>query len=278
MVAQMNLPPSPSPEPLVDTELGRGLLDSVLCGVDSSPEGLEALRQADALREPGGSIAVVTALELASAAAAGWAASTAATQLELEAQAAVEAAKAVGPDATFRVVEGRADRVLLAEAEKVGATLVAVGTHGIRRLVGVAIGSVATMVLHSAPCSVLIARERPAQEGSPRGIVVGVDGSDESVLAASVAFRLGERLGVDVWPIAARGGKDFDLAVVNTVATNVLVEEGSPVDALIAGAVEADLLVVGSRGLQGAKALGSVSERVAHQAPCSVLVVRRPPS
>jgi nucleotide-binding universal stress UspA family protein len=278
MVAQMNLPPSPSPQPLVDTDLGRGILDSVLCGVDSSPEGLEALRQADALREPGGSIAVVTALELASAAAAGWAASTAATQLELEAQAAVEAAKAVVPDATFRVVEGRADRVLLAEAEKVGATLVAVGTHGIRRLVGVAIGSVATMVLHSAPCSVLIARERPAQEGSPRGIVVGVDGSDESVLAASVAFRLGERLGVDVWPIAARGGKDFDLAVVNTVATNVLVEEGSPVDALIAGAVEADLLVVGSRGLQGAKALGSVSERVAHQAPCSVLVVRRPPS
>jgi nucleotide-binding universal stress UspA family protein len=274
----MSLPPSPPPEPLVDLGLGRGVLDSVLCGVDSRPEGLEALRQADALREPGGSITVVTAIELAAAAGAGWAASTAATQLELEARAAIDAARAVVPDAAFRVVEGRADHVLLAEAEKAGATLIAVGTHGIRRLVGIAIGSVATTVLHSAPCSVLIARERPALEGPPRSIVVGVDGSDESVLAAAVAFRLGERFGVDVWPIAARGGRDFDVAVVNTVATNVLVEEGDPVGALIAGAVEADLLVVGSRGLRGAKALGSVSERVAHQAPCSVLVVRHPPS
>jgi nucleotide-binding universal stress UspA family protein len=36
----------------------------------------------------------------------------------------------------------------------------------------------------------------------------------------------------------------------------------------------ADLVVVGSRGLRGLKALGSVSERVAHQARSSVLVVR----
>ena len=39
---------------------------------------------------------------------------------------------------------------------------------------------------------------------------------------------------------------------------------------------DADLLVVGSRGLHGVRALGSVSERVAHRAPCSVLVVRLP--
>ena len=36
----MNLPSSPPPEPLVDLELGRGILDTVLCGVDSRPEGL----------------------------------------------------------------------------------------------------------------------------------------------------------------------------------------------------------------------------------------------
>lgn len=40
----------------------------------------------------------------------------------------------------------------------------------------------------------------------------------------------------------------------------------------------AHLAVVGSRGLHGVKALGSVSERVAHDAACSVLVVRRAPS
>jgi nucleotide-binding universal stress UspA family protein len=45
-----------------------------------------------------------------------------------------------------------------------------------------------------------------------------------------------------------------------------------PVDAL--ARLDPALLVVGSRGLQGLRSLGSVSERVAHEARCSVLVVR----
>ena len=36
----------------------------------------------------------------------------------------------------------------------------------------------------------------------------------------------------------------------------------------------ASLVVVGSRGLGGARSLGSVSERVAHCVPSSVLIVR----
>ncbi len=35
-------------------------------------------------------------------------------------------------------------------------------------------------------------------------------------------------------------------------------------------------IVVGSRGLRGLRALGSLSERIAHEARCSVLVVRSP--
>ena len=45
-----------------------------------------------------------------------------------------------------------------------------------------------------------------------------------------------------------------------------------PVDAF--SDVDADLLVLGSRGLRGVHALGSVSERAAHRAGCSVLVVQ----
>jgi nucleotide-binding universal stress UspA family protein len=38
--------------------------------------------------------------------------------------------------------------------------------------------------------------------------------------------------------------------------------------------LNAALVITGSRGLTGLAALRSVSERVAHAAPCSVLVVR----
>lgn len=52
---------------------------------------------------------------------------------------------------------------------------------------------------------------------------------------------------------------------------------GSAADMLckVAETVEADLIVVGNRRMQGAsRALGSVANRVAHHAPCSVLIVR----
>ena len=48
--------------------------------------------------------------------------------------------------------------------------------------------------------------------------------------------------------------------------------------ALVEASRDADLLVVGNRGLHGLRALGSVAERVAHQAACSVLVVRAAPT
>jgi nucleotide-binding universal stress UspA family protein len=56
----------------------------------------------------------------------------------------------------------------------------------------------------------------------------------------------------------------------------VELDEGPPVEVLLTAAEGADLLVVGSRGLHGVSALGSVSERVAHGARCSVLVARAP--
>jgi nucleotide-binding universal stress UspA family protein len=52
------------------------------------------------------------------------------------------------------------------------------------------------------------------------------------------------------------------------------VVDDDPVHALVAASAESDLIVVGSRGLHGVKALGSVSERVAHQATCSTLIFR----
>ena len=52
---------------------------------------------------------------------------------------------------------------------------------------------------------------------------------------------------------------------------------GEPADLIteVAEQVEADLIVVGNKGMKGARRLlGSVPNRVAHGAPCSVLIVR----
>ena len=54
--------------------------------------------------------------------------------------------------------------------------------------------------------------------------------------------------------------------------------EGGPSDALLSVADEtnADLIVVGNKGMTGAKRflLGSVPNKVSHHAPCSVLIIR----
>jgi len=54
--------------------------------------------------------------------------------------------------------------------------------------------------------------------------------------------------------------------------------EGDPADAILDVAEEerADLIVVGNKGMTGAKRflLGSVPNKVSHHAPCSVMIIR----
>jgi hypothetical protein len=58
-------------ECLVAPEAARGVCDRILCGVDGTPQGLEAVRQAARLRAPEGSLTVVTAVDIAAAAETG---------------------------------------------------------------------------------------------------------------------------------------------------------------------------------------------------------------
>jgi nucleotide-binding universal stress UspA family protein len=54
--------------------------------------------------------------------------------------------------------------------------------------------------------------------------------------------------------------------------------EGDPADAIldVAEEIKADLIVVGNKGMTGAKRflLGSVPNKISHHAPCDVLIVR----
>jgi nucleotide-binding universal stress UspA family protein len=105
-------------------------------------------------------------------------------------------------------------------------------------------------------------------------VVVGVDGSDEARAAAAVVGELRRRFAPTVRVLAASRGKEVDLEAARDTLPGVEIVDERPVDALLDASRSADLLVLGHRGLGGLKALGSVSERVAHRAGCSVLVVR----
>jgi nucleotide-binding universal stress UspA family protein len=137
-------------------------------------------------------------------------------------------------------------------------------------------------------------------------IVVGVDDSPAGEDALRTAIRYAEKLVADVDAVfvshvpatvlAAMGGvpsvgEEFAEAqraqvwkrmrpIIDaaSVTVHVLDLEGYPPDVLVAhaGAVHADLLVVGTRGRGeiAALLLGSTSHRVVNHAPCDVLVAR----
>ena len=62
------------------------------------------------------------------------------------------------------------------------------------------------------------------------------------------------------------------------VSTETFARQGDPADAILDVAEEnnSDLIVVGNKGMTGAKRflLGSVPNKVSHHAPCSVLIIR----
>ncbi len=250
----------------------------VLVGVDGSPESLEATRQASVLLEDGGALTLLAVFGI-SPALVGGTAFGAPSYLDTDlqrtvAESAIESARAAtgGTPAKTQVLFGTSWEALLEEAESEGATVIALGAHGASRAQGIALGGTTTEVVHKATCPVLVARS--AATPFPRKIVVGVDGSPHSAAAYAVAEHLSGRFGAELRPVFARGGKHVDERLVATIVGHRY--EGlpdKPLKALLAASTDSDLLVVGSRGLHGVRSLGSVSERVAHQAASSVLIV-----
>jgi nucleotide-binding universal stress UspA family protein len=141
-------------------------------------------------------------------------------------------------------------------------------------------------------------------------IVVGTDGSETARKAVRAAVDLAGTLGatLDVvsayepvpaqrlrqearqapadlqWTITPREDVEATLAEAaeelegTGVAVRTYAREGDPADAILDVAEErgADLIVVGNKGMTGAKRflLGSVPNKVSHHAPCSVLIIR----
>jgi nucleotide-binding universal stress UspA family protein len=262
----------------------------VIAAVDGTRAGFEAARQAARLTGPGGELLLTAVADPALVLLNRWGP---AQLVDLgEGMHSLERARERLPEAASRslgearaqlpvdlrvdtrIVSGRPWEALREAAEGEGADLLVTGSHGGRRLAGVALGSTATELLHDAPCSVAVARPPFDPAGFPARVVVGVDGSGPSLAALDAARVLAEG-GAEVTVLVARGGDVRPRDVARRAdPLPVAVVDRRPVDALVEAGEAVDLLVLGARGLSGVRSLGSVSERVAHRAECSVLVVR----
>lgn len=195
-----------------------------------------------------------------------------------------------GVQAQMDMRVGPTVEAIVANAAEHDADLVVLGSHG-RGAVGRALlGSVADGVKNHVSASVLIARTAPP----PRRILVGTDGSRASKRAAAIGLRLSSawRAPAEVLhvvdPLDAAEEEDLarlrahafgDLAFAWTQPKAAFgLDVGNPAARLLQSAEGhgVDLVVLGSRGLSGLRSLvaGSVSNRVAHDAKASVLLVK----
>ncbi len=143
-----------------------------------------------------------------------------------------------------------------------------------------------------------------------RSIVVGTDGSETAAEAVRQAIDLAKAVSAKIQLVSAYepvpdrrlreelrdAPKDVEWSITPREDVDGILEEaaerareagvdvetfarqGDPADAILDVAEEqqADLIVVGNKGMTGAKRflLGSVPNKVSHHAPCSVLIIR----
>lgn len=202
----------------------------------------------------------------------------------------------IGIPAEVVVARGDARHLIPFYARKWSSDLIFVRAHVRKDLTHRMLGSVARAVLTSAPCTVQIVRDvedRPHTLHSGRRVLLATDGSETSVAAARALVgrpwpEASEFRVVSVEEPWAIKSSRMDPQEAVTNAEQVLasaglkatgaVFSGNAKEAILEEARKwnADLIVVGSHGRRGFKRflLGSVSEAVAMDAHCSVVVVR----
>ena len=256
---------------------GGSVFDRVVCGVDRSDAGIAAAQVAGRVAAPVGSLTVVAVGDTSIAVHAGWAMPQVQRELTAVTTAALDEGRAAAEpfhSLEGKLVSGDPLSALRMEIDRQEATLVVVGSHGIRRATGIALGAVSTALLHEAPCSVLVARGTIDPDRWPRTVVAGIDGSESSARALAAARELAGRYGASLRVLVATVDAHVDLEAAKRLEPAVEEHDARALDVLNVVSEDADLVVVGSRGLRGLRALGSLSERLAHEARSPVLVVR----
>jgi 3-phenylpropionate/trans-cinnamate dioxygenase ferredoxin reductase subunit len=192
-------------------------------------------------------------------------------------------------DATAELIEGTPGESIVAAAKKHDADLIVVGNRGMGQATRFRLGSVPDWVAHDAPCDLLIVdttgRGGPRDPAPPYSrILAGTDGSGTATEAVRRAFTLasvyagtvtlvhvGDPLVGAIKLEEVAGAKPEDVEVERRTV------QGDPAERLCELAEQEDvqLVVVGNKGMAGVRRfLGSVPNKVAHEVPCDVLIVK----
>lgn len=226
-------------------------------------------------------------------------------RLERAAQTARDAVPGYDIDIETTVCTGTPAGELLARSANAAMLVVGANRRGI--IDRAVLGSVSSAIATHAPCPVAVIRGVPDRDINdiPGPVVVGVDGSQHSEPAISMAFeeaslRQSELVAVHAWSdivleLSLDGGSEAEwtrdaaneTALLSEnlagrgenypdVKVRTIVVRDRPTRHLREQAENAQLLVVGSRGRGGFSSmlLGSTSRALMHSVVCPLLIVR----
>lgn len=213
-----------------------------------------------------------------------------------------------GFETTALVRDGDVASVILELAETRGVEQVVVGSHGRGTIGRFVLGSVSNRVLHHAPCSVMVARPRASTRATGPRVLIGFDNSEPARAAVDFLANASWRSSAQVTVLAVQQltnlfrmdlleadcqqfqEENTALEIALDQIADRLAPDVASIDTLthasprpheillrVAAERDTDLILLGHAGRSavGRFLLGSVATKVAHQAGCSVLVVRR---
>ncbi len=183
---------------------------------------------------------------------------------------------------TSELLEGRPAEALVGFAEQRDAGLLVVGGGRGQRD---SPGEVSRRLSHRARCDLLIVGDRLPRDGRYTHVLLATDGSKTADRAARKAYDLAESLEARVTMVFVGHPATGSLITTDTVATyagpvptEVVIISGDPTREILAAAtrVDADLIVIGNKGMTGVKRFltASVPGRVSERADRDVLVCR----